>query len=116
MGAKTACPGRQVVALSGDGGLQFSVQELATAAQSGLPLPVVVFDDGGYGGIREERAARGDEPVAVGLPSVDLPALARAYGGQGTVARSPEELAAALSTALTTPGPSIVTVPQESAR
>ncbi|MFD0366596.1 thiamine pyrophosphate-binding protein [Streptomyces sp. NPDC059071] len=116
IGAKTACPDRQVVALSGDGGLQFSVQELATAVQSGLPLPVVVFDNGGYGEIREEMAARGDEPVAVDLPAVDLPALARAYGGRGAVARSPEELAAALSTALTAPGPTIVTVPEESAR
>ncbi|MFD5326033.1 thiamine pyrophosphate-binding protein [Streptomyces sp. NPDC127092] len=116
IGAKTACPGRQVVALSGDGGLQFSVQELATAVQSGLPLPVVVFDNGGYGEIREEMAARGDEPVAVDLPAVDLPALARAYGGRGAVTRSPEELAAALSTALTAPGPTIVTVPEESAR
>ncbi|MFJ7068696.1 thiamine pyrophosphate-binding protein [Streptomyces sp. NPDC101115] len=116
IGAKTAHPERQVVALSGDGGLQFSVQELATAAQSGLPLPVVVFDNGGYGEIREGMAARGDEPVAVDLPAVDLPALARAYGGQGAVARSPEELAAALTASLTTPGPTIVTVPEESAR
>ncbi|MET9955100.1 thiamine pyrophosphate-dependent enzyme [Streptomyces sp. NPDC006339] len=116
IGAKTACPERQVVALSGDGGLQFSVQELATAAQLGVPLPVVVFDNGGYGEIREEMAARGDEPTAVDLPPVDLPALARAYGGRGTVVRSPEELAAALTGALATPGPTIVTVPEESSR
>ncbi|SEB88721.1 5-guanidino-2-oxopentanoate decarboxylase [Streptomyces sp. TLI_105] len=112
IGAKTACPERQVVALSGDGGLQFSVQELATAAQLRLPLPVVVFDNGGYGEIREEMAARGDTPLAVDLPAVDLPALARAYGGRGAVARSPEELADALAHALTTPGPTVLTVPE----
>ncbi|WP_369142827.1 thiamine pyrophosphate-binding protein [Streptomyces sp. R44] len=112
IGAKTACPGRQVVALSGDGGLQFSVQELATAAQLRLPLPVVVFDNGGYGEIREEMAARGDTPLAVDLPAVDLPALARAYGGRGAVVRSPEELADALALALTTPGPTVLTVPE----
>ncbi|MGW5419988.1 thiamine pyrophosphate-binding protein [Streptomyces sp. NPDC003943] len=116
IGAKTAYPGRQVVALSGDGGLQFSVQELATAAQLGLPLPVVVFDNGGYGEIREEMTARGDRPTAVDLPAVDLPALARAYGGQGTAVRSPDELAEALARALATPGPTIVTVPEESPR
>lgn len=116
IGAKTACPERQVVALSGDGGLQFSVQELATAAQLGAPLPVVVFDNGGYGEIRDEMAARGDRPTAVDLPPVDLPALARAYGGQGTVARSPEALAEALAHALTVPGPTIVTVPEETSR
>ncbi|MGW8761262.1 5-guanidino-2-oxopentanoate decarboxylase [Streptomyces sp. NPDC055815] len=112
IGAKTACPERQVVALSGDGGLQFSVQELATAAQLRLPLPVVVFDNGGYGEIREEMAARGDTPLAVDLPAVDLPALARAYGGHGATVRSPEELADALALALTTPGPTVLTVPE----
>ncbi|GGU99615.1 hypothetical protein GCM10010275_43150 [Streptomyces litmocidini] len=111
IGAKTACPERQVVALSGDGGLQFSVQELGTAVQLRLPLPVVVFDNGGYGEIREEMAARGDAPLAVDLPAVDLPALARAYGGRGAVVRSPEELAAALAHALTVPGPTVLTVP-----
>ncbi|MBO0517863.1 thiamine pyrophosphate-dependent enzyme, partial [Streptomyces beijiangensis] len=115
IGARAACPERQVVALSGDGGLQFSVQELATAAQLGLPLPVVVFDNGGYGEIRDEMAARGDTPTAVDLPRVDLPALARAYGGRGVVVRSPGELAAVLTRALTTPGPTLITVPEESA-
>jgi Thiamine pyrophosphate-requiring enzymes [acetolactate synthase, pyruvate dehydrogenase (cytochrome), glyoxylate carboligase, phosphonopyruvate decarboxylase] len=113
IGAKAACPDRQVVALSGDGGLQFTVQELATAAQLNLPLPVVVFDNGGYGEIRDEMAARGDTPTAVDLAPVDLPALARAYGGQGTRAYSPDELAAALSEALRTPGPTLIAIPEE---
>ncbi|MFV5995476.1 thiamine pyrophosphate-binding protein [Streptomyces sp. NPDC056231] len=116
IGAKTAYPARQVVALSGDGGLQFSVQELATAAQLRLPLPVVVFDNGGYGEIRDEMAARGDTPTAVDLPSVDLPALARAYGGHGVHADSPEALTRALSGALTTPGPTLITVTEETPR
>ncbi|MCX4531127.1 thiamine pyrophosphate-binding protein [Streptomyces sp. NBC_01669] len=116
IGAKTAYPARQVVALSGDGGLQFSVQELATAAQLRLPLPVVVFDNGGYGEIRDEMTARGDTPTAVDLPSVDLPALARAYGGHGVHADSPEALTRALSLALTTPGPTLITVTEETPR
>ncbi|MCX4679986.1 thiamine pyrophosphate-binding protein [Streptomyces sp. NBC_01433] len=116
IGAKTAYPRRQVVALSGDGGLQFSVQELATAVQLGLPLPVVVFDNGGYGEIRDGMTARGDRPVAVDLPAVDLPALARAYGGRGSHADSPEALARALSLALTTPGPTVITVTEEPSR
>ncbi|MFJ6836278.1 thiamine pyrophosphate-binding protein [Streptomyces sp. NPDC091209] len=113
IGARTAFPDRQVVALSGDGGLQFTVQELATAAQLGLPLPVVVFDNGGYGEIRDEMAARGDTPTAVDLAPVDLPALARAYGGQGTRAYSPDELTAALTVALRTPGPTLIAIPEE---
>ncbi|POX39528.1 acetolactate synthase [Streptomyces sp. Ru73] len=121
IGAKTAAPERQVVALSGDGGLQFSVQELATAVQLRLPLPVVVFDNGGYGEIRDEMTARGDTPTAVdlpppGVPPVDLAALARAYGGHGARAGTPAELADALHKALRTPGPTVITVPEEPAR
>ncbi|MFH8570942.1 thiamine pyrophosphate-binding protein [Streptomyces sp. NPDC017993] len=112
VGVKAGAPERPVVALSGDGGLQFTVQELATAADLGLPLPVVVFDNGGYGEIRDEMSARGDAPVAVDHPPLDLGALARAYGGQGTRAATPAELADALRTALTVPGPTVITVPE----
>ncbi|MFF4250050.1 thiamine pyrophosphate-binding protein [Streptomyces sp. NPDC001663] len=113
IGAKVARPDRQVVALGGDGGLQFTVQELATAVQLQLPLPIVVFDNGGYGEIRAEMAARGDTPTAVDLPPVDLPALARAYGGHGTRACSPEEFRRALTEALDTPGPTLIVIPEE---
>lgn len=115
IGAKTACPDRQVIAISGDGGLQFSVQELATAAQLQLPLPVVVFDNGGYGEIRDEMAARGDTPAEVDHARVDLAGLARAFGGRGAPAHSPGELAALLTRALATPGPTLITVPEETA-
>ncbi|MGW8377387.1 thiamine pyrophosphate-dependent enzyme [Streptomyces sp. ODS28] len=113
VGAKAAEPARQVVALSGDGGLQFSVQELAAAAALRLPLPVVVFDNGGYGEIRDGMRARGDVPTAVDLPPVDLPALARAYGGGGTRVSGTAEFAHALRTALGSPGPTIIVVPEE---
>ncbi|MER5459720.1 thiamine pyrophosphate-dependent enzyme [Streptomyces sp. NPDC002668] len=116
IGAKTAHRDRQVIALSGDGGLQFSIQELGTAAQLRLPLPVVVFDNGGYGEIRDEMAARGDTPAAVDPAPVDLPALARAYGGHGEHAGTPEALAAALTRALAAPGPTVITVPEETTR
>ncbi|MFJ9174993.1 5-guanidino-2-oxopentanoate decarboxylase [Streptomyces sp. NPDC102360] len=115
IGAKAAHPDRQVVALSGDGGLQFSIQELATATALQQPLAVVVFDNSGYGEIRDEMKARGDAPLAVDHARMDLPALARAYGAHGATAHSPEELAKLLSTALTTPAPTLIVVPEESA-
>ncbi|MFD3436640.1 thiamine pyrophosphate-dependent enzyme [Streptomyces sp. NPDC058685] len=116
IGAKCAHPDRQVLALSGDGGLQFSIQELATAAQLRLALPVVVFDNGGYGEIRDDMAARGDTPAAVDLAPVDLAGITRAYGGHGTSATTPEALAAALTRAFATPGPTVITVPEETSR
>ncbi|MDN3025475.1 thiamine pyrophosphate-dependent enzyme [Streptomyces sp. S.PB5] len=115
IGAKVARPDRQVVALSGDGGLQFTVQELATAVQLRLPLPIVVFDNGGYGEIRDEMRARGDAPTAVDLPPVDLPALARAYGGHGTHACNADELVQSLTEALDRPAPTLITVSEETA-
>ncbi|MGW1050606.1 thiamine pyrophosphate-dependent enzyme [Streptomyces sp. NPDC002521] len=98
-----------------DGGRQFTVQELATAARLQLPLPIVVFANGGYGEIRDEMRARarGDVPATVDLPPVDLPALARAYGGHGTRACGPAAPAPALTAAPDRPGPTLITVPEE---
>ncbi|WP_278195742.1 thiamine pyrophosphate-dependent enzyme [Streptomyces cylindrosporus] len=59
--------------------------------------------------------ARGDTPTAVDLPPVDLPALARAYGGHGTRACSPAELRHALAEALDRPGPTLIVIPEETA-
>ena len=59
LGAALGAPERPVAALSGDGGLMFSVGELASAAALGLALPVVVFVNGGYGEIRNEMGGRG---------------------------------------------------------
>ncbi|MFG2136556.1 5-guanidino-2-oxopentanoate decarboxylase [Streptomyces sp. NPDC048650] len=112
IGVKAGEPDRPVVALSGDGGLQFTVQELATAVELALPLPIVVFDNGGYGEIRDEMTARGDTPVAVDHAPLDLGALARAYGGHGARADTPAALADALRTALTVAGPTVITVPE----
>lgn len=83
IGAKLAEPDTPVVALEGDGGLMFSVAELATAAQLRLPLPVIVLDNAGYGEIRNEMADRGDPVHAVDLGQPDFPALATALGCHG---------------------------------
>ncbi|GAA4847061.1 5-guanidino-2-oxopentanoate decarboxylase [Saccharopolyspora rosea] len=110
IGAKLARPDVPVIALHGDGGFLFTAPELASAAQLGLPLPVVVVDNGGYGEIRDEMARRGDPVHAVDLPSADLAALGRALGCRG-VRVEPGGLAAALSEALAADRPTVVHVP-----
>ncbi len=80
IGAKLAEPDTPVVALEGDGGLMFTVAELATAAQLGLPLPVLIVDNGGYGEIRNEMAERGDPVHAVDLGHPDFVALGQSLG------------------------------------
>ena len=111
IGAKLAAPDRPVIALAGDGGLLFTVAELVTAAELGIPLPVVVPNNGGYGEIRAQMLEQGIEPVGVDLQVPDLPRLGEAFGGAGLRADSPERLRRALRDALERPGPTVIEVP-----
>ncbi|GGX62202.1 putative 2-ketoarginine decarboxylase AruI [Streptomyces hiroshimensis] len=114
IGALAGRPERPVVALTGDGGLQFTVNELATAVMLGKPLPVVIVDNGGYGSVRREQARLGVAPLGTDLPSPDFAALAAAYGAHGVAAGSPGSVAAEISAALERPGPTLITIPEHS--
>ena len=87
IGAKVAQPERPVIALFGDGAAMFSIQELITATEQKLPIPVVIVDNEGYAEIRDQMVDRGIEPQAVDLYRPDIPALARAIGAHGVDCR-----------------------------
>lgn len=109
IGAKLSRPESPVVAIDGDGGFLFTATEIATAAELRLPLPVIVFDNGGYGEIRAEMLARGATPIGVDMSGVDYSALSRALGGRGEkVPYSEDALIAALGNALRRPGPTVL--------
>ena len=108
IGAKVADPARPVIALVGDGAAMFSIQELATAAEQRLPIPVIVVDNGGYAEIREQMKDRDIEPQAVDLARVDLPAVARAMGASGVRADRVEDLGRLASAALAADGPTLI--------
>jgi len=110
LGAKVGRPDTPVVALLGDGGIMFTLAELAAAAQLRLPLPVVVVDNGGYGEIRNEMGERGDPVHAVDLESPDFVALARALGCLAERADDPAALAGALARALAADRPTLLRV------
>ena len=112
VGAALADPTRQVVGVSGDGGLLFTVTELATAAAERLPVAIVVFDNGGYGEIRNEMLDRGEEPTAVAAPPRDLVLLASSLGAVGVRVDTPDQLAAELVAARTRTGPTVLVVPE----
>lgn len=112
VGAALAAPERQVVGLSGDGGLLFTAPELAVAAAERLPVAIVVFDNAGYGEIRNEMADRGEDAVAVAAPPRDLVLLARALGAHAVRVSDPEQLAAEVGAARGRPGPTVVVVPE----
>jgi acetolactate synthase-1/2/3 large subunit len=99
--AKLRLPERCVVAVAGDGDFLMNGQELATAAQYGLDLIVIVIDNGSYGTIRmhQEREFPG-RVVATDLANPDFAALARAFGGWAARVETPDEFAAALTEAL----------------
>ncbi|WP_405150646.1 thiamine pyrophosphate-binding protein [Sphaerisporangium sp. NBC_01403] len=110
IGAAVARPGTPVAVLAGDGAFQFSLQELATAVELGLSLPIVVSVNGGYGEIRAEMAERGMPPVAVDLHAPDFVLLARAYGARGLAAGTPGELREAVREAVRAPVPTVIVV------
>jgi acetolactate synthase-1/2/3 large subunit len=110
IGAKIANPDARVVAISGDGGLMFSVAELATAAAERVCLPIVVFDNGGYGEIRSEMHDAGMVPMAVELPVPDWVRLGKALGGHGAAPRTPAELTDELTAAFKRPGPTLLAI------
>ena len=72
VGAKLAAPDRPVLVLAGDGGLLFTLSELATAVDLGLSLPVVVWDNRGYGEIRDSFDRAGAPRVGTETTAHDL--------------------------------------------
>jgi thiamine pyrophosphate-dependent acetolactate synthase large subunit-like protein len=105
-----------VIALLGDGGIMFTVAELAAAAQLRLPLPVVVVDNAGYGEIRNEMAERGDPVHAVDLDALDFAALGRVLGCHGVAVDDEFALAEALERAFAADRPTVLHVHEGDAR
>lgn len=110
LGAAVADPGRPTLAVSGDGGAMYSIAELATARQYGLPVTWLIVDDGGYGILREYMTDAFGQATATELARPDFVALARSFGVPA-VRTCPEDLRADLAAALAAPGPSVVVLP-----
>ncbi|MFE3186815.1 thiamine pyrophosphate-binding protein [Streptomyces violascens] len=110
LGAAVADPSHPVLAVSGDGGAMYSIAELATARQYDLPVTWLIVDDGGYGILREYMTDTFGEAGATELARPDFVALAESFGVPA-VRTSADTLAADLSKALATPGPSVVVLP-----
>jgi len=101
LGAKVARPDRPVLVLTGDGGLQLNVQELGTAAQYGIKVIVLVFNDSAWGVLRDrQRDYFGARYYATDLVDPDFVKLAGAYGLAATRVSTLGELSRALTDAL----------------
>jgi acetolactate synthase-1/2/3 large subunit len=100
IGAKLAAPDRPVVALAGDGGFMFTLPELATARDLGLPVIALVYDNAGYGEIRDAMDHAGIPHLGTDGSTHDLPAIARGFGVEATRCHGLAELEPALIAAL----------------
>ncbi|MCU4119087.1 thiamine pyrophosphate-binding protein [Variovorax sp. N23] len=107
--AKRIDPHRTVVAFAGDGCFLMNGQEFATAVQYGLPIIVIVVDNGMYGTIRmhQEREYPG-RVVATGLRNPDFAAYARAFGGHGERVTTTREFVPAFERAAASGLPAIL--------
>jgi thiamine pyrophosphate-dependent acetolactate synthase large subunit-like protein len=110
IGAKLAAPQRPVLALAGDGGVLFTIQELATARDLRLPLPLVVWNNGGYGEIRDSMEATGIPPLGTDASAADFVRLAEGFGCRGVRATSIDHVTALVREALVADGPTLIEV------
>src|SRR5947209_6028648 len=111
VGAKVACPDRAVVAVIGDGGFMFSVNELATAVKYGLGIVFLVMNDERYGAIKYLQDAIFGKYGEVDLANPDFPAMARAFGAAGERVADLDALPHALERALKHAGPTVIELP-----
>jgi acetolactate synthase-1/2/3 large subunit len=112
IGAQFARPDKLVFALVGDGGFQMSVPELATIANHGLPVKIVVMNNGYLGMVRQwQELFYNNRLCAVELDFFpDAEKLAAAYGFKGRTIEKPSELVPALREAVDEPGPYLLNV------
>ncbi len=102
---------RTVVSISGDGDFLMNGQEFATAIQYGLPIVVIVIDNGMYGTIRMHQEGRfPGRPVATDLRNPDFAAYARAFGGWGATVDRTEAFEPAFRAAQASGLPAIIHV------
>jgi pyruvate dehydrogenase (quinone) len=110
IGAQTAFPGRQVVSLSGDGGLAMLMGDLLTLKQLNLPVKVVVFNNGALAFIELEMKAAGILDFATDLNNPNFAEVAKAMGLFGARVEYPEGLGGALKQAFAHDGPALIDV------
>ncbi len=114
IGGKIACPDRACAVVVGDGGFQFTLQEMATAAELELPMPVLLWDNGALGEIADFMQAREIPQTSVYPKNPDFESLAKAYGLGYENPSAASEITAAVRIALSSTAPTLIHVRQDS--
>ena len=111
IGAQVASPAKTVVAMCGDGGLLANIGELAVARQEITPIIVILFDDGGYGVLRNIQNAHFEgRSIGVDLRSPDFVRLAESFGFVSERVKTAEDFRRAFSTAVKARQPWMIVV------
>jgi acetolactate synthase-1/2/3 large subunit len=113
VGAKLAAPDRPVVCVVGDGGLQFSIQELASAREQNLPVIVLLWNNQGYAEIKSYMVQNQIKPIGVDIYTPDFQTLAKGFGCEAArvtrLADLPDQLRAAAARSV----PTIIEIVEE---
>ncbi|CAH0140565.1 5-guanidino-2-oxopentanoate decarboxylase [Pseudomonas mediterranea] len=113
LGGKDQGHGRPpVVCLIGDGGLQFTLPELASAVEARVPVIVLLWNNQGYEEIKKYMVNRGIEPVGVDIYTPDFIGVAKALGCAAEAVGDVDALQAALRVAGERPGPTLIEIDQ----
>ncbi|MBA4083619.1 MAG: ubiquinone-dependent pyruvate dehydrogenase [Kytococcus sp.] len=113
IGAQLACPGRQVVTLSGDGGLAMMLGELLTVRQHDLPIKIVVLNNSSLNFVELEMKAAGLPGFGTDLDNPDFAQVAQACGIRGWRVTETSDLETSLREAFAHDGPALVDVVTE---
>jgi thiamine pyrophosphate-dependent acetolactate synthase large subunit-like protein len=114
IGAKIGAPHRPVLAVAGDGGFMFTVNELATAVEERLALPVIVWNNDALNAIVEQMDLQQVPRIGVEPRSPDFLQLAQSLGCHASRAASAEHLAQSVRNALVADRPTLIEVRQGS--
>jgi len=110
MGAQAAFPGRQVITICGDGGIQMNIQEMATLVQNKLPVKIVILNNNFLGMVRQWQELFFDKrysSTCMELP-IDFVKLADAYGAKGFSTSKPSDVEKIIKQGFKEKGPVIM--------
>jgi thiamine pyrophosphate-dependent acetolactate synthase large subunit-like protein len=110
IGVQLAAPRRPVVALAGDGGALFTIPELASAADLGLPIALVIWQNDGYGEMRDSMDRISAPRLGTEVTAHDFVLLAEGFGCRGVRTESLDDLPGALAEAFAADRPTLVEV------
>jgi benzoylformate decarboxylase len=111
LGVQIAEPSRRVIAVIGDGSANYSITALWTAARYKIPVVFVILKNGTYGALRWfAEVLKVNAVPGLDIPDIDFLSLAKGYGVEGVTAATAEELKQELTTALSSPTPTLIEV------